>query len=58
MILCLFLVAVSGRSHLQVRNALEANKTYGESLDRLALFFYYNLLLEPFLSARHILVPM
>lgn len=47
----------AGNSYPQVRDAFEANKTYGESLDSLALF-YYNLLLEPFLSARHILVSM
>lgn len=29
----------AGNSYPQVRDAFEANKTYGESLDSLALFF-------------------
>jgi hypothetical protein len=36
----------AGNSYPQVRDAFEANKTYGESLDSLALF-----LLQPFTRA-------
>jgi hypothetical protein len=57
MILFVLVAVLAAHTH-KVRDACQANKTYGESLDSLAHFFYYNLLLEPFLSARHILVPM